>query len=73
MIKKRQSQTSKMFDLLLANPPKQPDGTRRTGAAPYSAFWKGYDGIKPCYLVRGTFAYAAWRAGKAHKKQEASK
>jgi len=59
----------KMYDHLLAHPPKMPDGTRRIGATLYSNFWKGFDGIKPCYIVRGTFSAAAWRAGRDYRRQ----
>ncbi|KKK68234.1 hypothetical protein LCGC14_2946120 [marine sediment metagenome] len=60
--------TTKMYEYLLHHPPLMPDGSRRIGAALYSNFWKGYDGLNPFYIVRGSFVYHAWRAGKAYKK-----
>ena len=57
-----------MYSHFLGSPPLMPDGTRRIGAAVYSSFWKGYDGIKPVTLIRGSAAHQAWRAGRDTKK-----
>ncbi len=69
--KNKSGGTMTMYQHFLNNPPMMSDGiTRRTGARLYSNFWKGYDGIKPVYLVRGTFIHEAWRAGRDTKKAE---
>ena len=58
----------KMYDHLLNNPPLFKDGTRRKGATVYSAFWNGYDGIKPGYIIFKSAAYYAWKAGEKYKQ-----
>jgi hypothetical protein len=57
--------------LKLANEGKlrNPDGSHNRGGSARCAFWSGYDGIKPAWIPVGSQNYAAWRAGKAYRKQ----
>ena len=73
-LKKERPRTA-MYNHLLSNPPYMPDGTtRRIGASLYSNFWKGFDSVKPCYIVHGSFVEQAWRAGRdCRKKQDKPK
>ena len=44
-------------------------GLRRSGASHRNAFWAGFDGIRPVWVVNGTLGYACWRAGVDFSKE----
>ena len=45
-------------------------GLRRSGGSHRNAFWAGYDGITPTWVVPGTMGHACWRAGQDFRKME---
>ena len=60
---------SKMYQHLLTNPPRLPNGSRRRGGGHWDEFWRGYDGQRSL-SAPGSLGRAAWRAGRDYRKQE---
>jgi hypothetical protein len=64
---------SDLYKMYLVNPPARYDAAlkkhiRRSGSSFYEAFWKGYDGITPVSLIKGSFYAQAFWSGVEYKK-----
>lgn len=60
---------SAMYEHLLDNPPRFPDGSRRRGASHWDDFWRGYDGQRSMSELTSV-GRAAWCAGRDYKLKE---
>ncbi len=61
---------SRLYRLLLREPPLYEDGSRRIISILHQAFWNGYDGSGACLGAYESSCWIAWRAGQDHRRQE---